>query len=60
MMGGVRVKTLSTLNGASRFRIKDRQSELSETRNLKMARSAHAYVRGSTVKSYEWLEDSAG
>jgi uncharacterized protein (DUF2252 family) len=25
-----------------------------------MARSAHAYVRGSTVKFYEWLEDSAG
>src|SRR6202165_6317365 len=24
---------------------------------LKMARSAHAYVRGSTVKFYEWLED---
>jgi uncharacterized protein (DUF2252 family) len=23
---------------------------------LKMARSAHAYVRGSTVKFYEWLE----
>src|SRR6266481_5540067 len=27
------------------------------TRNLKMARNAHAYVRGSTVKFYEWLED---
>src|SRR6201999_4355125 len=26
-----------------------------KTRNLKMARSAHAYVRGSTVKFYEWL-----
>jgi uncharacterized protein (DUF2252 family) len=25
-----------------------------------MAGSAHAYVRGSTVKFYEWLEDSAG
>src|ERR1700757_721042 len=25
-----------------------------------MARSAHAYVRGSTVKFYEWLEASAG
>ena len=52
--------TLPTLNGASRFRPRDRQSELSQTRNLKMARSAHAYVRGSTVKFYEWLEDSAG
>lgn len=29
---------------------------LVRTRNLKMARSAHAYVRGSTVKFYEWLE----
>jgi uncharacterized protein (DUF2252 family) len=25
-----------------------------------MARSAHAYVRGSTVKFYEWLESSRG
>ena len=25
-----------------------------------MARSAHAYVRGSTVKFYEWLESAAG
>jgi uncharacterized protein (DUF2252 family) len=60
MLGGVRVKTRPMLNGASRLRIKDRQSELAQTRNLKMARSAHAYVRGSTVKFYEWLEDSAG
>jgi uncharacterized protein (DUF2252 family) len=52
--------TLPTLNSVSRFRPKDRQSELSQTRNLKMARSAHAYVRGSTAKFYEWLEDSAG
>jgi uncharacterized protein (DUF2252 family) len=29
-------------------------------RNLKMARSAHAYVRGSTTKFYEWLEGSKG
>jgi uncharacterized protein (DUF2252 family) len=37
-----------------------RATRLTETRNLKMARSAHAYVRGSTVKFYEWLEASAG
>jgi uncharacterized protein (DUF2252 family) len=37
----------------------DRQSTLVRARQLKMARSAHAYVRGSTVKFYEWLEDSA-
>jgi uncharacterized protein (DUF2252 family) len=36
----------------------DRQQILLRTRNLKMARSAHAYVRGSTVKFYEWLESS--
>src|ERR1700739_4714470 len=29
---------------------------LTKTRNLKMSRSAHAYVRGNTVKCYEWLE----
>ena len=29
-------------------------------RNLKMAQSSHAYVRGSTAKFYEWLEDSKG
>src|ERR1700686_5503071 len=34
----------------------DRERILTQTRNLKMARSAHAYVRGSTVSFYEWLE----
>jgi uncharacterized protein (DUF2252 family) len=29
---------------------------LGDHRATKMARSAHAYVRGSTVKFYEWLE----
>ena len=36
----------------------DRERILTHTRNLKMAQSAHAYVRGSTVKFYEWLESS--
>jgi uncharacterized protein (DUF2252 family) len=36
----------------------DRAAKLAETRRLKMARSAHAYVRGSTAKFYEWLEAS--
>ncbi len=36
----------------------ERERVLIRTRNLKMARSAHAYVRGSTVKFYEWLESS--
>ena len=35
----------------------DRISVLRLRQSLKMARSAHAYVRGSTVKFYEWLEE---
>jgi uncharacterized protein (DUF2252 family) len=34
----------------------DRSAALGVQRGQKMARSAHAYVRGSTVKFYEWLE----
>ena len=34
-----------------------RAAALNVRQTLKMARSAHAYVRGSTVKFYEWLED---
>jgi uncharacterized protein (DUF2252 family) len=34
----------------------DRASALTTKQTLKMARSAHAYVRGSTVQFYEWLE----
>src|ERR1700681_3353837 len=34
----------------------DRMQALSVKQTLKMARSAHAYVRGSTVQFYEWLE----
>src|ERR1700734_1321802 len=34
----------------------DRAATLKIQQSLKMARSAHAYVRGSTVKFYEWLE----
>ena len=36
-----------------------RSDILISARNEKMARSQHAYVRGSTTKFYEWLEDSA-
>lgn len=36
----------------------DRQRLLTQTRRLKMARSAHAYVRGSTRQFYAWLENS--
>src|ERR1039458_1265570 len=38
----------------------DRQAILAHRRNLKMARSTLAYVRGSTAKFYEWLESAAG
>src|SRR6201999_198327 len=34
----------------------DRLATLSAKQTLKMARSAHAYVRGSTVQFYAWLE----
>ena len=36
----------------------DRAPRLSAERNRKMAASAHAYVRGSTARFYQWLEDS--
>ncbi len=35
-----------------------RQSVLTQFRQLKMAESAHAYVRGSTVRFYDWLNDA--
>jgi uncharacterized protein (DUF2252 family) len=35
------------------FHARHRQSVLKQRRALKMARSAHAYVRGSTVRFYE-------
>ena len=37
-----------------------RLEPLTQLRNLKMARSAHAYVRGSTVQFYEWLHSQRG
>ena len=38
----------------------ERLEPLTQLRNLKMARSAHAYVRGSTVQFYEWLHSQPG
>jgi uncharacterized protein (DUF2252 family) len=38
------------------LRPSDRISVLSSKQTLKMARSAHASVRGSTVQFYDWLE----
>ncbi len=37
-----------------------RQAVLEERRRLKMARSAHAYVRGNTLQFYEWLNAGSG
>ncbi len=37
---------------------KRRAALLNETRTRKMSRSAHAYVRGNTLKFYEWLQAS--
>ena len=34
-----------------------RAAVLTNLRNRKMARSAHAYVRGNTARFYEWLDD---
>jgi uncharacterized protein (DUF2252 family) len=37
-----------------------RRAWLLNGQNLKMAQSAHAYVRGNTAKFYEWLEKAKG
>jgi uncharacterized protein (DUF2252 family) len=41
-------------------RVEDRSAVLTEYRNLKMARSAHAYLRGNTFKFYDWLGTAHG
>jgi uncharacterized protein (DUF2252 family) len=48
--------------GTRTVRPANRLAALTERRHLKMAESAHAYVRGNTVKFYEWLDsvDSSG
>jgi uncharacterized protein (DUF2252 family) len=42
------------------LKLSERQLVLAETRRLKMARSAHSYVRGNTLKFYEWLGSTFG
>ena len=39
-------------------KISERRATLENARTLKMARSAHAYVRGNTAKFYDWLKRS--
>ena len=41
---------------ALNLRPQDRQRVLEAQRKSKMARSVHAYVRGNTLRFYEWLE----
>jgi uncharacterized protein (DUF2252 family) len=36
----------------------ERSTVLHQRRNLKMASSAHAYVRGNTLRFYEWLAEA--
>ena len=45
--------------GGKTVRPADRAAVLASSRNLKMARSAHAYVRGNTRQFYEWLQAQA-
>ena len=42
-----------------RLQVEDRASVLEQRRRLKMARSAHAYVRGNTSNFYEWLSEAS-
>jgi len=44
-----------TVKTAAALSLPERQAVLLRTRRLKMARSAHAYVRGSTSQFYDWL-----
>jgi len=41
------------------FGSEERAAVLERQRTLKMAKSAHAYVRGNTLKFYEWLDGLA-
>jgi uncharacterized protein (DUF2252 family) len=45
---------------SKKLTVAKRQSVLNKRRNLKMARSAYAYVRGNTVKFYDWLQTDSG
>ncbi|MGY2051355.1 DUF2252 family protein [Methylobacterium sp. JK268] len=47
------------MHGDYAFGPEQRAAVLERQRTLKMARSAHAYVRGNTLKFYEWLDGLA-
>jgi uncharacterized protein (DUF2252 family) len=44
----------------SQPKLAERVPFLQRQQQLKMARSAHAYVRGNTLRFYEWLETAEG
>lgn len=48
----------ATLNKTPFKSEQDRDAKLTELRNLKMAKSSHRYVRGSTQKFYKCLENT--
>jgi uncharacterized protein (DUF2252 family) len=45
------------MSAKNALRPSERASALALRQTLKMSRSAHAYVRGSTAKFYQWLEE---
>ncbi|KAB1073472.1 DUF2252 family protein [Methylobacterium planeticum] len=47
------------MRDAADYRPDQRAAALQRQRTLKMARSAHAYVRGNTLQFYEWLDGLA-
>lgn len=47
-------KTMHVVEPSGRMAVLDQQ------RRVKMARSAHAYVRGNTLQFYEWLASGSG
>lgn len=51
---------MSGKTAAAYASVSDRPRILRDHQRFKMARSAHAYVRGATIKFYEWLEQSNG
>jgi uncharacterized protein (DUF2252 family) len=51
--------TAKTARTVKMVRPAGRQSALMQRRRLKMAESAHAYVRGNTIKFYEWLNSAS-
>ena len=55
-MASQREKQSAKKSAAARgVAVNDRAQVLQQTQRTKMAQSAHRYVRGSTVKFYEWL-----